>query len=158
LAREPACVAGSLSNAAWNLGQQPGARPDWWIDQMRELGAECERVEDLLKYGKVLAWQAGMAQYRGAALETARQLAPALAARALHLPAGADARQLSAALERLKLDPWLPAEKSFETAAPAKRISVVRSVGAFRGFGGPFLRPPAVSSAENRLWVGDGEF
>src|SRR5258708_8287582 len=71
LARDPARVAGSLSNAAWNLAQQPEARPDWWIDRMGDLSAACDGVDELLNCGKVLAWQAGMAQYRAAALETA---------------------------------------------------------------------------------------
>ena len=157
LARDPARIAGSLSNAAWNLGQQPDVKVEWWIDRMRELSAHCDSLEGLLECGKVLAWQAGMAQYRTAALETAGNLAPVLAARALQLPAGADAAHVHGALDRLKLDPWLTAEKAQEPAPPPQTISCVRTLGAFRGFGGTFLRPPSVSSAEGSLWVGDGE-
>jgi len=157
LAREPARLAASLSNAAYNLAQQPDARPDWWTEELREISADCGSVEELLECGKVLAWRAGMAQYRLAALKTARNLAPVLAARVLRLPRMTLAEQLPAVLDRLKHDPWLPAEQAAGSVKEAKTIAPVRTVGAFRGFGGAFLRPPKVTSAEGRLWVGDSE-
>jgi len=157
LARDPARLAASLSNAAYNLAQQPDARPDWWIDELRELSVDCGSIEELLECGKVLAWQAGMAQYRPAALEAARNLSLALARRVLHLPQNAPAEQVHAALDRVKQDPWLTAEEAAGDVRAAKTIAPVRTVGAFRGFGGAFLRPPTVTSGEGRFWVGDGE-
>jgi hypothetical protein len=158
LARDPARVAGALSNAAWNLAQQPETRTDWWIDALRDLAPECESIDDLLDCGKIVAWQAGMAQYRAGALETARKLAPVLAARALRLPGDASAARVAAAVDRLERDPWLTTESAVETDREAKSIARVRALGAFRGFGGAFLRPPTVSEGDDFLCVGDGEF
>src|SRR5262249_27250015 len=106
LARDPGRVAGCLSNAAWNMAQQPETRPDWWIDAMCDLAPDCTSVNDLLDCGKIVAWLAGMAQYRAGALETARKLTPPLAARALRLPGDASAARVGAALDRLERDPW----------------------------------------------------
>jgi hypothetical protein len=130
---------------------------EWWIDRMRDLSAECASSDDLLECGKILAWQAGMAQYRAAAFDTARNLAPALAAWVLQFPAGTEAAHIHAALDRLMLDPWLSADKALAPAQPVQTIACVRTLGEFRGFAGVFLRPPVVSSTDRLLWVGDGE-
>jgi hypothetical protein len=158
LARDPARLAGCLSNAASNIASQAEARPEWWIDALRDLAVNCRSADELLNCGKVLAWQAGMVQYRSAALETARELPPTLAARVLRLPPAAPAAEIHVALDRLKQDPWLTVEAATGTAPEPTTIACVRTMGSFRGFGGAFLRPPTVSSTENCLWVGDGQF
>jgi hypothetical protein len=158
LARDPARVAGCLSNAAWNLVQQAGTRPDWWIGAMGDLAADCKGIDDVLGCGIVLAWQAGMAQYRTGALEQARKLPPTLAARALHLPGDASLARVASALDRLSHDPWLTTGSAAENDGDVKSTVCVRTLGGFRGFGGAFLRPPKVSGSDGCLWVGDGEF
>src|SRR4051794_1683497 len=74
LAREPGRVAGSLSNAVHNLASTPGARVDEWIERMIALAPVAGDVGAFLDSGKVLAWRAGMTQYREGALATVRKL------------------------------------------------------------------------------------
>src|SRR6202034_2933861 len=47
VAREPAQVAGAVTNALYNLSRTPGARPDFWIAQMSSIAASCQRTGEL---------------------------------------------------------------------------------------------------------------
>jgi hypothetical protein len=145
--RAPARVLASLANALHQIGTTPGARVDAWVDALEALGPACPDADVLLRLGQVLAWRAGLAQYRSGALAVARALPEELARRALELPAGADVR---GAIERLDSDPW------FAPGAPAGLRSVAR-VGAFRGFGGAFVVPPLVRAQDERFLVRSGD-
>lgn len=128
LAREPRRVAGGLLNAAATLDGAPGARGAEWRDRVRAALPRCPDVDTMLAAGQVAAWRAGMAGYRGAALDIARRLDGAVVEVVLGLPADQ--------LPRLAADPW------FDPSTPGPRAPV--RVGAFRGLGGTFVRPPVL--------------
>jgi hypothetical protein len=157
LARDPARLVGKLSNAVVNVASQSGTRPEWWISRMVELAPQCETGDDMLSCGKFLAWQAGMAQYRVAALEVARKLPQTLKTRMLNLHSEMSPATVVAVIERLASDPWLSVADAAVGRLHAPAIECVREIGAFRGFGGPFVRPPTVSYADGSFWAGDGE-
>jgi hypothetical protein len=148
-------VAGAAVNALQRIAAVPGARPAAWADRMAALGEACRTPEDFLAAGPVAAWTAGMAHYREGALAIARRLAPPLAAAALgvvHPP-----EDLAAFLDRLAADPWLDPAAAGGGGATRRALRVVGRIGAFRGFGGPFLRPPRVACAGGRIVASDGE-
>lgn len=158
LAREPGRVAGSLSNAVHNLASTPGARVDEWIERMIGLAPVAGDVSIFLDSGKVLAWRAGMTQYREGALATARKLDTPVGARALGLPEGAPTADIAAALDRVTENPWIsPTDAVGGPAADSRRMRIVSRVGAFRGFGGPFLRSPTIRYQHDHFLVSDGE-
>lgn len=126
VAAAPRGVAGGLLNAVVTLDQAPGARPAEWADRIRALAPRCPDGDVLLRAGQVAAWRSGMAGYRATALT----LAAGLPADVLLAALGAGPEHLPA----LAADPW------FDPAGP-RPVAPVR-VGAFRGFGGSFVRPP----------------
>ena len=156
LAREPLRVAGCLSNAVAHLISQRSARPEAWIERMTEVAPYCQSVSQLLDCGKVAAWQAGAVQYRPAALRTASTLPPSVALRVLGLPLETPAEALPAAIERLHKNPWLTVDDALDGGRPLS-LEHVGQAGAFRGFGGEFLRPPTVAVDQGRLFASDGQ-
>jgi hypothetical protein len=157
LAREPGRLAGSLTNAVYNLASTPGTRADEWIERMIALAPLPHDVHSYLDCGKILAWRAGMAQYREGALATARQLDPPLATRALGLPEGTSAADLAGVIDRLAENPWISPTYALANAADPRRLRIALRAGAFRGFGGTFLRPPSVAFEHDHFLVSDGE-
>jgi hypothetical protein len=157
LAREPGRLAGSLTNAVYNLASTAGTRVDEWIERMIALAPLATDVRGYLDCGKILAWRAGMAQYRDGALATARQLDPLLAARALGLPEAAPAADVATALDRITENPWISPTDALTSAGDPRRMRIAARAGAFRGFGGPFLRPPTVTYMHDHFLVSDGE-
>jgi hypothetical protein len=109
--------------------------------------------DDLLAAGQVAGWRSGMAAYRTDALAVAGRLDPALAAAALGMPT--DGWEPAAFLARLRDDPW------FDPAAPAPVEGggprPPAAVGSFRGFGGPFVRPPTLAVVAGRVLATDGD-
>lgn len=149
LVEEPERLARGLSNALLTLDE--GGRAEDWALRLLELDPRCASVDELLEVGKVLAWRCGLAQYRESALDAAVALRPALIAAILGVPV-ADEAARAALLARLVADPW--ADPAGATTSP---LRVVGRVGAFRGLGGPFLRPPRVALVEGRLLASDGD-
>jgi hypothetical protein len=155
IARDAQQVAGCLSNAAFQIAGQRGARPEEWLARMQQVAPHCHSTSELLEAGKVAAWQAGMVQYRAAALAAAEALRPPLAALALGLHAETPPAEISAILARLRQHVWLTAS----AAAAGKLEAAIASVGtagAFAGLGGLFQRPPLVSTDGQQLLVTDG--
>lgn len=150
LARKPQEVAACLSNAAMQVASQPGTRPELWLTRLIEVAPRCDSIERLLEVGLVAAWQAGLVQFRTAALAAAARLPPELAATALGMPTSAVA-QLSDILAQMTANPWANG-----TASGKLKLELVATVGAFIGFGGVFLRPPMVSHCEGRIVCSDG--
>ena len=149
LATAPSRLAASLVNACHNLAREVGARPDEWLSGLAGLAGECATVDELLACASVLAWRAGLAHYRESALAVWDDLPEPLARASLGLDATVPRAQVREGL----VDPWfLPGQ---EAAPPALRVAGV--AGDFRGFGGPFLMPPRVFVADDRLWASDGE-
>ncbi|HYP89726.1 MAG TPA: hypothetical protein VEQ59_16275 [Polyangiaceae bacterium] len=145
--RAPNLVLPRLCNALHQLSTTAGARAGDWCAALVRLEPHIESVEALLQLGQVLAWLAGLAHYRGGALDRCRELPPELVAAAL----GVKAAELGAVLERLERDPW------FVPSSPDLGFRLIGSVGAFRGFGGVFLAPPRVGRVGQALFVSSGD-
>jgi hypothetical protein len=139
--RDPKTMAAAVSNAAYRTAQTTGARTKEWLETMQRLGPQCETVAELLEVGKVEAWVVGMPQYRASALAITKTLRPALVEQMFQVPR----------IDRMLADPW------FNANLEPGQLRQVRVVGAFRGFGGEFLRPPSVWPSDGLLFVTDDE-
>jgi len=155
LARDPTQVAGCLSNAADNLAAHASARPAEWIERMRNLTPHCDSVYQWLDAGKALAWRAGLVQYRPAALRLLREMPWKFAARCLDAPDDITESEWQKGLDRLQADRWVSAIDG-PAAEAGRSLRIVRVTGGFHGFGGPCLRPPAVTAHDGALFVTDG--
>jgi hypothetical protein len=155
LACEPTRVAGSISNALDHLAAYPSARPAEWIEGMRRLLPLCDSVPQWLDAGKVMAWRAGMVQYRAAALRLARAMPWKVVVRCLGAPDAASEAECQRWLDRLDADRWFSPENR-HVAAASQTLRIVRVTGGFRGFGGPCLHPPIVAASNGDLLVIDG--
>ncbi len=156
VAEDPLRVAGCVSNAICRVAGHRGARPEEWIVRMASLARECESLRQWLDCGRVAAWLAGLVQFRRIALETVARLPRKTAAAVLGLPAETTAESLSEGLRRLSGNPWCSVESAFAESRSEGPPACVRSAGAFRGFGGEFLRPPTVRAVGDRLYATDG--
>lgn len=154
LARDPARMAGCLSNAADHLAAHASARPSEWIERMSKLSPQCDSVALWLDAGKVLAWRAGLVQYRSAVLRLLREMPWRFAARCLDAPEDFTEAHWYKWLDRLEGDRWISVIQGEATAVSCS-LRVVRVAGGFRGFGGPCLHPPTVT-ANDGLFVTDG--
>lgn len=157
LAAAPGLFAGSVTNALYNLSVAPGARPQEWVAGIRGLGEMCDNPTTLLEAGKVAAWRAGLAHYRESALDACARLDPMLASGALGIGDPGEDPPLGRILEGLRANPWARPEDLLRPPAREPDLDVAARVGGFRGFGGPFLRPPTVASSGGTLYVSDGE-
>jgi hypothetical protein len=124
---------------------------------MQQLGSRCPDVAQFLEAGKVCAWRAGMAHYREGALDTGRRLDPNIAAPALGLTDIRDPGALECIIGRLRDNRWLSVEAAAQPAGTTPQLRIVRKLGGFRGFAGPFLAPPVVTCADGEFFVQDGE-
>jgi len=147
IAADPRETLGALTNAAIKLGQEPGVRPDDWLAGIEALGAELGGPGQLRALAILLAWRAGAAHARAAALAAADSLPPELACRAV----GAAGDDWAAIGSRLRAEPWWAPD-----GAPAQ----AHRVGGFRGFGGPFVEPPKIAAQgeDFLLASGDGRY
>lgn len=144
LTADPRRLPMALANAIHHLDSSPTGSAEDWVDTMTELARFTTSADELLAAGAVAAWRHGLAQLRTAALATATRVPAPLLGIALGTTSTVD-------LARLTADPWCsPGADS----APA--LLLVRRVGAFRGFGGTFRRPPTVSTSDDRWYASDG--
>jgi hypothetical protein len=65
--------------------------------------------------------------------------------------------KLTAVIERLRNDPWLTPLEAVNREVQPRPMRIVCRAGGFRGFGGPFLRPPKVALGGDDFVVTDGE-
>ncbi len=145
LAADPPGVVGPLTNALAYLSAHPGARAQDWIDRVVAVIATGAAIDVVWRAGQVAAWRCGVAEHRDGALAIAATLDPAV----LDAVLGAS----PADLVRLAADPWFdPADASASASRPASLL-----VGGFRGFGGPFVRPPVVTLEGARVVADDGD-
>jgi hypothetical protein len=152
MAADPLLFAGSITNALYKFGLVPGSRPADWIRIMLSLGQREAQLQPLLDAGRVAAWRCGMAQYRRQALDLCDGLDDQTVRIALDVPAEVT-EPVGGIVTRLRTNPWAGIGAGPGDAS----LQVMRSVGGFRGFGGPFIRPPYVSSAAGHILAGDGE-
>jgi hypothetical protein len=154
LAKEPARVAGSITNALYNLSRTQGAKPQVWLATcVSDFSQVCPTVNEFLECAAILAWRSGMPQYRESALQKASSLPAPLAAKALDLPASGAAK-IATIIERLQANPWLTPRDCLRSTAP--ELKIVAKAGAFRGFNGQFLSPPKVEPLADGLLATDG--
>ncbi|WP_129776562.1 hypothetical protein [Peristeroidobacter soli] len=140
IASQPARVMASLTNAAHQLASTESADVNRWVRALKGIASQCATPDELLMVGQVGAWQCGLAHYREGALGAIPSLPTKLACTVL----GIESKQFEPVLRRLQEDRW------FDPAHPnAESLRIVRSAGAFRGFGGPFLQPPLLKSADS---------
>lgn len=149
VAESPRRVLASIANALHQLATTAGARPEQWLRELPPLAARCPDVETLLRLGQVLAWRAGLAHYRASALAAADSLPEALA-----LAAVGGAGSWAAVGARLADDPWFVPSRA---AGNDRERTIVYAVGAFRGFGGVFSRPPRIARRAGQLIVTSGD-
>jgi hypothetical protein len=174
VARDPQRVAAALSNAVLRLATGESLRAAMWLRQLRELGAECQSVDELLEVGQILAWRSGMPQLRSGALAKLRTLRVDLAVQTLGCcprpnAAGRIADHWQTLLGRLESDVWFdPAPYLAEIHGPPVEHAELRQwgaaageprlmhmAGAFRGYGGAFLAPPILFEYEQAVYVSD---
>jgi hypothetical protein len=157
MAREPAQVAGAVTNALYNLSRTPGARPQEWTARMTGIAAACQNANDLLVCGSILAWRCGMPQYRQSALEKIGLLPPELTTRVLDLAPDTAPEQLPEVIRSLQLNPWILPQDALSGYKTRGELKMVGKAGAFRGFAGQFLAPPVVACVNGELIAFDGE-
>lgn len=148
IAEQPARVIASLTNATHQLASTESADVDRWIRALQAAAPQCATADELLSVGQAIAWQCGLAHYREGALSALRSLPASLACTVLAI----DSSQYETTFKRLQDDRW------FDPSRPdAESLRIVRNAGAFRGFGGPFLQPPLLKSADNGWLVQSAE-
>jgi hypothetical protein len=143
LADDPRRLVVASANGWDRLERALGAdAADGWLREWASV-AEGFSGEALYEAGMVLAWRAGLAEARDAALLRLRAMAPALQTRLVG---------------SAELDP--DPERRFATPgsrAPLGALRIVARVGGFAGFGGPFLSRPEVHAVEGRVYATDGD-
>jgi hypothetical protein len=138
----PAASIQALGNGWLRLAHElGGAHASWWLQAMTHHGLRARSREELLGLGLVLAWRAGLAEAREAALATLAGLDPALR------------RALFAVGEP---DPDSAHRFVLPGKAPGGPLTLLGAVGGFVGFGGPFARPPRPVVVRGRLICTDG--
>ena len=158
LADAPRQLAGAVTNALYQLSTTPGARPRQWLHEIPSISARCGSTAELLEAAKVAAWRSGLAHYRTSALDLCRRLEPCVAAAALGLPnCDLDRDELDTVVNQLLADPWLDPAAAVNGKPDAQHLHLVGRVGAFRGFGGSFIRPPRISAPGGQFVASDGE-
>ena len=80
-----------------------------------------------------------------------------LAAKLLGLPQPQTAPTIQSVFDKITEDPWITPADALTGAHDPHRLGIKRTAGAFRGFGGPFLRPPCVATVDGNMLVFDGE-
>lgn len=149
LAVEPVEVLGALSNAAVTVASEPTARVGDWLGGMAEVAATVDSVDRLRALGVVIAWRAGLAHYRDAALRSADGLPDSLALAAVGAEPGRVWSEVRAACHANRW--WSP------QASRREHIGQGVDVGQFTGFGGVFSQPPTLRACRQGFVVRSGD-
>jgi hypothetical protein len=155
VARNPRRIAASVTNAVHQIAANPDARPAEWISRMAALGPQCDDVLQFLQLGQVIAWVSGCPQFRRDALQLARTLPLEIQVALLDCDQKTPQNRIVQAIDSVAANPWQPLTAVL-TDLNRQRIRIVRQAGGFRGFEGPFLRPPVVASIGSQLVASDG--
>ncbi len=149
VAAAPHRVIGAVTNALAQLAGTHGVRAEEWTERLLRIAPSVTTVDEFLRAGQVAGWRCGLAHYREGALAAADALPPAVALRLLEAPADASWPAVGAQLRQERW--WNPAH-----AAEPGPLRVVRTTGAFRGFGGLFIEPPVVAAMGEQIFVRSG--
>jgi hypothetical protein len=148
LTRDPAAVLALVTNAIDRIATTPNSRPESWISGMATIAPMLDGIEQIRIVGQILAWRAGLAQYRQGALKAAREL-PGRVGSAMF---SSSVRSWQASVEQHLQQPWWHGENSL---SPDTSQGV--RVGAFAGWDGAFMTPPKLRAAAEGFWVASGE-
>ena len=157
LAHDPNRLATALLQAIRTLAKASGAQPLRWADRLSELATHADTTDALLDAGAVLAWREGLIRLRSAALRASSRLAPTLALVALGVDTAHTPAELMTALGQLEADPWLTPEQAFEPPRARNELAIQAVCGGFRGFDGPFLKPPTLVASSSGIVASDGD-
>ena len=149
VAEAPGRVIGAVTNALTQLASTPGIRAVEWTERLLTIAPELKTVDELLHAGQVAGWRCGLAHYREGALAAADSLPPAVALRLLDAPANAVWPDVRSRLANERW--WNPAHET-----KSESLRVVRTAGAFRGFGGLFIEPPIIAAIGEQIFVRSG--
>jgi hypothetical protein len=133
-------AAGNGYLRMWRERGEPTAR--WWLEGLAHAAPIAATHEQLLAAGVVLAWRAGLAEARTAALDH-------LAAMPVPL------REALTGATQIDPDP-LRRFVRLGSRAPLGPLGCLARVGAFSGFGGDFRLPPVVRAVDGHLLATDG--
>lgn len=147
----PRQVIGGLINIRHHVASSHEGRANHWLQRLSGLASICGNSSQLLDAAKILAWQAGLPQFRFSALELAASLPNELALEALNAPQKIDASEI---ISKHVKDPWFGYN---DDRVLMSRNAQTRRFGAFRGFGGLFLSPPTVSVSAQQLLVSSAD-
>ena len=150
LAADPVRVVHGVSNAVHHLAATPGAAVTDWIAGMAKVHSHCDDLDTWLRFGQFLAWRCGLAHFRDSALELADSLPERLVLGTLGVHDGRAWHTVREELRRHRW--WLP-----EAASKTPPMRLMRRVGGFSGFGGPFRQLPAVFATGERIIIKSGE-
>jgi len=185
IAQDASAVTALTINVTCNLADTPGARVGDLLAGLKNIGPGIQNIAVLRDSLTVLAWRAGYAHARSSALDAILQMPPEIAQAILGVPlpnpspaergfrikephsnASSDAYSLSfgegwggesaSIVARLRTDPWLRPDDLIGTQ-PVRTPRIAYRPGGFRGFGGPFLRPPTVARYDGQFVLTDGE-
>lgn len=151
IAEQPQRVVSAVSNGLYNLLQTPGAQAQTWLTGIEKLATINMPLDAFLQSGQVLAWRCGMAHYRDSALALCQQLPESAIQIVLSLPPHANTKSV---LAQLMGNPWFRPDRPTPTS---KSLRVVARVGTFRGFGGVFMAPPAITITQGQFTLKDGD-
>lgn len=158
IARDAANVVGSVTNVVYNMNRQTGVKTEWWLDEMVSLAPGLESAKQLFECAQVIAWRAGLVQFRSAAIETARTMEPSLARAALGLSDEIEPARLADLLDCLLQDRWFDLESTSEAKPISDRsLQIVGREGGFRGFEGRFIHPPCLRLQNGSIIAADAD-
>ena len=127
------------------LADHPRAA-DGWLESMQKTIPLCTASDQVLAAGRLCAWKAGLAYLKPRALSALEILPPAMIRTVLGV---APSDELTTTLS---CHPWQFSGQRKAVGAPVLRYRA----GGFRGFGGPFFRPPTVARLDAHFVVTDG--
>lgn len=151
VARAPRRVAGSLSNAVLVIANENRDCVLRWLEKLETIGPAADSVEQLLMLAQVAAWHAGLARFRQAAVNLARQLPTSVVKKVFEFPESMTDESVFYYLGAWSVDPWLKL-----TSGANNQPELVKICGGFRGFGGVFHFPPRVFTIQDQLLATDG--
>jgi hypothetical protein len=144
LVKEPGSLMSKLSNAAHQIDTEIHSGVDDWLLSIEQIGPHCQDGDSLLSLAQVSAWKCGMAHFRNSAIPLLKKI-PAHCCNTLFGTTGI--MDWEQEIAKLQADPWYsPTSKAEKSGLP-----VQRHTGGFRGFGGPFIRPPVAVDYEGKL-------
>ena len=148
----PRAVIGSITNALYNLSQVDGARPQEWLETMSTVAALAADVPGFLQAGQIASWRAGLSHFRSGALDLCKKTPEPLVRIALGLPGMEKPPPLNEILSKMDADVWLHPGRAGKMSGQ-QNLKIVSRVGAFRGFGGLFRKPPLVGCSDGHFIV-----